>query len=154
VTFDGRESCCSVSPRLTMSDLVERGFRRNRAPPASVEGDPCADSEGNRARFSLDLEADTIVKVGFRASSCATLIGLCEYIAEVTPGLKLHDATALTPAELVAKVAGIPRLKHGRAAVAVAAFRTAIAEADVMGTIIPDRDVERVIADALCGDPQ
>ena len=52
-----REACCSVTPRLTVSELFERGFRRNRLAPLAVEGAPCTDAEGNVARFSLDVVA-------------------------------------------------------------------------------------------------
>jgi len=32
-----REACCSVTARLTVGDLFERGFRRNRAAPLSID---------------------------------------------------------------------------------------------------------------------
>ena len=36
ITAACREACCSVTPRLTVSELFERGFRRSRTPPYSV----------------------------------------------------------------------------------------------------------------------
>jgi NifU-like protein involved in Fe-S cluster formation len=132
MTATCREACCSVSPRLTVNELFERGFRRNRAAPLSIEGTQCTDVEGNTARFSLDIVDGEISGLGFRVSSCATLIAYCEYIAETLPGFSLDIAKALTAAQLVDSVPGVPAFKHNRAALAVAAFRAALAQACVI----------------------
>jgi NifU-like protein involved in Fe-S cluster formation len=124
-----REACCSVTPRLTVSELFERGFRRNRSAPLPIEGAAFADADGNTAHFSLDVTDETIAAVRFRVSSCATLIAYCEYLAEVTPGFRLDIATALTAASLVEALPGVPALKRNRAVLAVAAFRAALAQA-------------------------
>jgi len=118
-----------VTPRLTVSELFERGFRRNRAAPLPIEGAAFTDAEGNTARFSVDVTDATIAGVSFRASSCATLIAYCEYIAEVTPDLRLDIASAFTAASLVEALPGVPALKRARAVLAVAAFRAALAQA-------------------------
>jgi hypothetical protein len=132
MTATCREACCSVSPRLTVSELFERGFRRNRAAPLSLQGTPCSDAEGNTAGFSLDMTVGQIGAVGFRASSCATLIAYCEYLAETVPGFSRDIASALTPAQLVESVPGVPAFKHNRAVLAIAAFRAALATAHVV----------------------
>jgi len=36
-----------VTPRLTVSELFERGFRRNRAAPLPIEGATVPDADGN-----------------------------------------------------------------------------------------------------------
>jgi NifU-like protein involved in Fe-S cluster formation len=112
---------------MTVSELLERGLRRNRAAPLAVEGDDCADAEGNRARFSLDTAGETIAAVGFRATSCATLIAYGELIAATVPGLRIELASALTARELVDALPGVPPLKRQRAVLAVTAFRSALA---------------------------
>src|SRR5262249_45599089 len=129
MTATCRESCCSATPRLSVSELFERGFRRNRAAPLSIEGAPGRDANGNTTRFSLDLAGGKIAAVSFRASSCATLIAYCEYIAEAVPGLRLDIARELTAVDLAEAVPGVPALKHERAVLAVAAFRAALAAA-------------------------
>jgi len=48
MTASCREPYCSVTPRRVVSELVERGFRRRRAPPLPIEGATCGDAEGNR----------------------------------------------------------------------------------------------------------
>ena len=123
-----RESCCSVVPRLTVDELFARGFRRNREAPRSVEGAPCKDAAGNLARFSLDVEAGKVVRVGFRVSTCATLIAYSELLAEMLPGARIELARKMSPESLVAVLPGVPPLKRDRAGLAIAAFRAALAE--------------------------
>jgi hypothetical protein len=126
MTATCRAACCSATPRRTVSELFERGFRRRREPPLSIEGAPCSDADGNSACFSLEVTGGTIANVSFRASSCATLIAYCEYLAEVVPGLRLELARELTAANLIDGLTGVPALKRDRAVLAVAAFRTAL----------------------------
>jgi hypothetical protein len=129
MTATCREACCSAQPRLTVSELFERGYRRNRAAPLPIEGAPCIDAEDNSARFSLDALDGKIISVGFHATTCTTLIAYCEYIAEVLPSFRLEIAKELTAAQLVASVSGVPSLKQNRAVLAIAAFRASLAAA-------------------------
>jgi len=126
VTATCREACCSATPRFTVSELFERGFRRNRLPPLVVEGEQVKDREGNAARFSIEVDNDHLVDVRFRASSCTTLIAYCEAIAELAPGFSVEIAAQFTPSELVAALPGVPALKQNRAVLAIAAFRAAL----------------------------
>src|SRR5262245_29476137 len=128
MTAPCRDACCSATPRVTVSGLFERGFRRTRTAPLPILGAELSDSEGNTARFSLAIGHERIVEANFRASSCATLIAYCEFIAELVPGSRLDIVTALTAADLAEAVPGVPALKRGRAVLAVAAFRAALAQ--------------------------
>jgi NifU-like protein involved in Fe-S cluster formation len=128
-----RAPCCSVTPRLSVSELFERGFRRNRATPLSIQGATCTDAAGNFARFSLDLDGDRIGNIAFNASSCATLIAYCELIAETLPRMSREIAGALTARELVDALPGVPPLKHERAVLAITAFRAALASIPITG---------------------
>jgi NifU-like protein involved in Fe-S cluster formation len=130
VTVTCREACGSVTPRRTVSELFERGFRRNRAAPLSIEGAQFTDVEGNVASFSLDVADGQITGLGFRATTCATLIAYCELIAETVPGFRLEIARELTAANLVNAMPGVPALKRGRAMLAIAAFRAALNRAN------------------------
>jgi NifU-like protein involved in Fe-S cluster formation len=130
MTATCREACCNVTPRLTVAELFERGFRRNRSAPLSIVGDPCADSEANTVAFSLDIEENRIVAVGFKTITCATLIAYCEYISEISPGLNFELAGAFTARDLIDSVPGVPALKRDRAVLAIAAFRAAILTAE------------------------
>jgi hypothetical protein len=126
MTATCREACCSVSRRLTVGELFERGFRRSRATPLAIEGALCAGADDNTAAFSLDVADGKIAAIGFRVSCCATLIAYCEFIAEIAPGFRLEIAHGLTAANLTENVRGVPALKRDRAVLAIAAFRAAL----------------------------
>lgn len=121
-----REACCSTTPRFTVAELFERGYRRNRETPLSVEGEAVVGAESNSARFSIEVAEGKLIDARFRASSCTTLIAYCEAIAELLPGFSLEIAGALTPKELVDTLPGVPPLKQDRAVLAIAAFRAAL----------------------------
>lgn len=121
-----REPCCAA-PRMTVSELVERGLRRRREPLPADQAPACTDAEGNSARFAVALINDRVGAIGFRASSCATLIAYCEWLAETVPGQRPALAAALTSRDLIDAVPGVPMLKRDRAVLAVAAFRAALA---------------------------
>ena len=126
MTATCRDACCSATPRLSVSELFERGFRRNRAAPLSIEGRACTDAAGNFARFSLEFDGGRIGSISFNASSCATLTAYCELIAETLPSMSREIARALTAQELVDALPGVPAFKHERAVLAVAAFGAAL----------------------------
>jgi hypothetical protein len=140
MTATCREACCSVAPRLTVAELFERGFRRNREPPLAIIGAPCIGAEDNTAMFSLDVADGKIVAIGFQASCCATLIAYCEYLAEMAPGLRLELVRALTAANLVNGVPGVPALKRDRAVLAIAAFRAALLAAEELQRREPNNE--------------
>jgi hypothetical protein len=126
MTATCREPCCSVTPDVTVTELFERGFRRNRAPHCAIAGPPCIAADANSAAFSLEVANGRIVQVGLRASCCATLLAYCEYIATVTPGLRCNLAWSLAASDLIAAVRGVPAMKRERAVLAIAAFRAAL----------------------------
>ncbi|MGH6771616.1 MAG: iron-sulfur cluster assembly scaffold protein [Xanthobacteraceae bacterium] len=129
MTATCREACCSAPPRLTVAELFERGFRRNRLAPLPIEGARCNGADDNDAQFSIEVADGKLAAIGFRASCCATLIAYCEFIAEIAPGFRLEIARGLTAANLVEGLPGVPALKRDRAVLAITAFRAALAEA-------------------------
>lgn len=127
MTATCREPCCAT-PRMTVGELLERGLRRNRAAPLATEGDDCADAEGNRARFSVETANGRIAAIGFRATSCATLVAYSELIAETVPGMRIELAAGLDARDLIDALPGVPAFKRQRAVLAVAAFRAVLAK--------------------------
>src|SRR5262245_50784778 len=127
-----REPCCAA-PRITVSELLERGMRRNRNAPLAIEGDACADADGNGARFSVASVGGTVAALGFRATSCATLIAYGELIAETMAGRSLDLAADISSRDLVDALPGVPPLKRDRAVLAVAAFRSALSKVSTNG---------------------
>jgi NifU-like protein involved in Fe-S cluster formation len=126
MTATCREACCSVTPRFTVAELFERGYRRSREAPLPIQGEAVAGAEDNSARFSIEIADGKLAAARFRATACTTLIAYCEAIAELLPGFNLEIAGALTPKELVDALPGVPSLKQDRAVLAVAAFRAAL----------------------------
>jgi NifU-like protein involved in Fe-S cluster formation len=126
MTAPCRQACCNATPRRSVSDLFERGFRRNRLPPLTIVGATCTGADDNAVSFSLEVKDGRIATVGFRASCCATLIAYCEYIAELAPHLALDLAHELTTADLIEGLPGVPALKRDRAVLAIAGFRAAV----------------------------
>ena len=126
MTATCREACCSAMPRQTVSELFERGYRRNYAAPHSIRGAALTDAEGNRAEFSFELSAGRIAAIGFRATTCATLIAYSELIAETVPGFAIGIAREFSAEDLVDALEGVPELKRARAALAISAFRAAL----------------------------
>ena len=125
-----REACCGAAPRFTVSELFERGLRRSRATPLEIAGPVHVGPDRLSTSFSLDVSSGRVAEVRFRASSCATLIAYCEFIAEHAQGLAIDTADAgLGAAALVAAVPGVPALKRDRAVLAAAAFRAALRQA-------------------------
>lgn len=121
-----REACCGATPRFTVAELFERGYRRSREAPLSIEGETIVGADGHTARFSIALEKEKLAAARFHASSCTTLIAYCEAIAELLPGFDVTIAGQLTPGELVDALPGVPPLKQDRAVLAIAAFRSSL----------------------------
>jgi NifU-like protein involved in Fe-S cluster formation len=113
-----------------VNELFERGFRRNRLPPLSIEGMACASADDFSARFSLAVRDGTITDIRFRATVCATLVAYCELAAELAAGQPLDAVRAVSALSLVSALPGVPALKRDRAVLTAAAFRAALAAAD------------------------
>jgi NifU-like protein involved in Fe-S cluster formation len=122
--------CCSASRRLTVGELFERGLRRNRERELSIEGTAIQSADGMCARFSLDVVDGHVAEVGFRVTTCTALIAYSEYIAELTPGLRLEAAREFSPTKLVEVLPDVPAFRHDRAVLAIAAFRSVLLAAE------------------------
>jgi hypothetical protein len=132
--MDCEESCCGGAPRRTVSELFDRGYRRNRKAPLAIEGAELRDANELLARFSLDITGGFIKAVHFRATTCITLIAYNELIAEIVTGRNARDAAAIEAAELVALLPDVPLLKRDRALLAINAFRAALKAAPILQT--------------------
>jgi len=118
--------CCRSNPPRTVSDLFDRGHRRSRATSLPPETPLRTDHNGLSAGFVMAIENGTITQVGFKASTCVTLLAYCELIAETIEGQHATAADALSLAALIADLTGVPALKRDRAALAVNSFRSAL----------------------------
>jgi hypothetical protein len=124
------ESCCGAMPRRTVSEYLDRALRRNRAGLHPLRGDECRDGNGLSACFSAEAPGGTIRALGFRVSTCATLLAYCEMLAELTCGKSVTAAKGITAAELVASLPEVPVLKRDRAQLAIGALGSLLQHAD------------------------
>jgi nitrogen fixation NifU-like protein len=107
-------------------DHFARGLRRNGGPLLSFVGRIAHDQDGRIAQFSVEVEDDVLKAVSFSATTCATLIAYCEFVAERVTGATLSQAVFLTPEQVIAPLKGVPPHKHHCAWLAVSALRAAI----------------------------
>ena len=128
------DACCGNAPRRTVSDLFDRGYRRNRKPALAIEGAELRDLNGLLARFSLDIADGFIKAVNFRSTTCITLLAYSELIAELTIAQSIPEATKLSASDLVDALPDVPLLKRDRALLAVKAFRAALNAAPISKT--------------------
>lgn len=104
---------------------VQRAFRRPTA-RFPLEGAVVCEEDRVCAAFALECRDGHVAAVAYRSSSCATLLALCEYLAETLPGSTLDRVAALTAGDLLAAHPGIPPSRHSRAALAVRALQAAL----------------------------
>jgi hypothetical protein len=126
---DCTSGCCAKTSRRTAGELFERGFRRARQPALPIAGPTYSDPDGLHASFSLDVADGMVSAVRFRAATCATLMAYCELLVELAQNGGLAAAAGITSEQLVAEVAGVPAMRMDRAALAMLAFRAALAHA-------------------------
>jgi NifU-like protein involved in Fe-S cluster formation len=122
-------ACCGNAPRRVVSDLFDRGYRRNRLDPFALNGAELHDANDLTARFSLDLANGAIKGIRFRVSTCITLIAYCELIVELVAGKTAREAASLSESELVAALPDVHAMKRDRARLAINAFRAPLASA-------------------------
>lgn len=132
------QGCCGVSRRRTVSDCFDRGLRRNRAEPFGIAGKTLRDANGLEAQFSLDIENGVVKAVRFKVTSCVALTAYAEVLAEEAEKLSLASAIAITPLTLIDLLEGVPIFRRDRANLAVAALRSAVHQATLQQSGVPN----------------
>jgi hypothetical protein len=79
-----------------------------------IPGTPVTDGDGNTVQFWIDDLGAT-----YRASTCVTLVALCEDILD-------HQGEATSAAALLARHPEIPASRQNRAAMVADAFNSAV----------------------------
>lgn len=111
-------------------DNVYHFFQRACARPANpgteVQGNKISDAEGNSALFWIDAAGGPISSIGFRCTTCFTLVALAQHLSELASGMSLEAAETITVDLLLRLHPEIPEERRGRAALAVKAFQSAV----------------------------
>lgn len=106
-------------------ELFERACRRPAGTPAGQSGLRQFDADGNSVVFWVSSQGGRITAAQYQSSSCVTLIALCEHLSHLMPGLTFAEAASITPFDLLRLHPEIPAERRDRAALAIAAARSA-----------------------------
>ena len=101
----------------TIFDYYLRASRRQVVPESErgIAGDVIEGEDGNRARFWIEPGTN---RIHYSATSCATLLAICEHIA--------GKAGGVTEEELLARHPEIAPSKRSSVTLAVQAFQSAL----------------------------
>ncbi|MDX2150944.1 MAG: hypothetical protein SFV54_09430 [Bryobacteraceae bacterium] len=110
---------------MTVYELFQSALRREPPPDLPHVVD---DGEQHRAAFDLTFEHGRIVRAQYRASTCVTLVALCEELSRIAVGLTRAQALGLNANSLLLLHPEIPPARQARAALAVRAFEAALLE--------------------------
>lgn len=116
--------------RLAPFDCFQRGLATRRLPPLAIAGQRVAGPRGLWAEFSVRTERGRLAELRFACAACTTLIACCEALAELNRGCAPGSVCVPDAETLWARLPGMPRDKWGRAVLAVAALRAALAPVD------------------------
>ena len=81
---------------------------------------------GDRLRLSLIVKDKRIEAVKYLAYGCPPTLVCGSVLTELITGKTVDEALAITRAELIEHVGGLPRRKHHAAALAIEALTTAL----------------------------
>lgn len=98
-------------------------MRREQFPERGAAGETVRDADGTFACFRLEAEQGRIVSAQYRCTSCMTLVGLCEHLAHILPGLTPEEALGIN---LLGMHPEIPAARRDRADLALRAMRSAV----------------------------
>jgi NifU-like protein involved in Fe-S cluster formation len=121
--------CCGNGRLPTLSDYIDGGLRRSRLTESTGLGAACRDEAGHVVRFGVHIADGVVTKVGFRASTCVTLVAYCELAAQRVSGQRVAEALrTLQPADIARALPSVPPVKRDRAQLAARALVIALLE--------------------------
>ncbi|HBY63799.1 MAG TPA: hypothetical protein DEH78_28575 [Solibacterales bacterium] len=111
---------------MTVYELFQRALLREAPPPPAITVE---DEARYRAGFTVTVREGRVIRAEYRATTCVTLVALCEELSHMVLGMDREAARAVTSESLLALHPEIPLERLARAALAVRAFQAALAEA-------------------------
>jgi NifU-like protein involved in Fe-S cluster formation len=127
--LEPRTGCCGNRGTPTLSDYIDDGLRRSRLTASTGLGAACRDEAGHVVRFGVDIANGVVTSVGFRASTCVTLVAYCEVAAQRVSGQRVAEALrTLQPADIARALPSVPAVKRDRARLAARALVIALLE--------------------------
>jgi NifU-like protein involved in Fe-S cluster formation len=110
-------------------EYFQRAFRRGGFKLIGQPGEMILGEDGNCAVFWVDARAGRIASAQYRCTTCATLLALCEHLAELMMGMELTKAYEYDADRLLALHTDVPKSHGDRAKLAMEAFRSAVQKA-------------------------
>jgi NifU-like protein involved in Fe-S cluster formation len=130
-----RAGCCGNRRTPTLSDYIDDGLRRSRLTASDALGAACRDDAGHVARFGVHIADGVVTSVGFRASTCVTLVAYCEVAAQRVSGRRVAEALrTLQPADIARALPSVPPAKRDRAQLARALLIALLEQAKELQT--------------------
>ena len=113
----------------TVYDYFLRACSRSVEALDGVQGERISDDNQNIAIFWIEVREGRVAAARYRATTCTTLIGVCERLSELVEGLELSEVLALTGERIFELHPEIPEAKRRSAKVALAALQSAAGSA-------------------------
>ena len=110
----------------TFKDHLAHPRNVGEVPNATVIAEEVNPVCGDRLRLSLLIEDGEIVVAKYLAYGCPPTLVTGSVLTELITGKTVDDARALTRAELIDHVGGLPSRKHHAAALAIEALASAL----------------------------
>jgi hypothetical protein len=112
--------------RLTVYDYFIRAMRQPATALSGCTGEALKSADGAAVVFSADAIDGHIAVVGYKCTSCVTLVALCEHLSDLIRGRAPDEAIQVAAGDLLALHSEIPLERRDRAAIAVDAMRSAV----------------------------
>lgn len=100
---------------------------RRTSEPRGRAGAAIIDPDGNSVAFYLEIQGQLIASASYKATTCVTLLALCEQAVDLLRGLPLPAAGDLSAEDLLARHPDIPPIRHDHAVLVIRAIRAALA---------------------------
>lgn len=121
-------ACCGNFSSGSLQDLLERALRRSHwRGPGTHTGSAHDPEEKLTVIMHVDVSKGRIVRIDYRATTCATLLAYCELLVNLVCGMSLDRVRRLKDTDLVERVRGVPPHRRARAALPIAALGAALA---------------------------
>ena len=116
--------CHTIAPNVL--DFFHEALARRRHQGIVPRTALVRDEEGQVAGFRLTVSGGIVQDVEYRATTCATLVGLCEHAAQLVAGNSIGEVARINAGSLLALHSEIPTSRRNRALLVERAITAAL----------------------------
>ncbi len=99
--------------------------------PADGKGSDANPACGDLTRITVRVAGGRVAEARFKTFGCSAAIASASMVTTLATGRRLDEAAAISVADVLNALGGLPPEKEGDALMAVGALRSAIADANV-----------------------